>query len=226
MTMLIGASGLALAPQVQAATTILDFSRSICGGAGNAPCNDGTQIGQNYGDSAAVDVSYRSITASTGVTFESFLKHWGPNYGNLTSVVWGGADGSNYISEIKFMPSAGFEVALLGFDAACYLNRVSCQTLNYGITSGVGAAIASGSSALLSGSSSAIAVNSAYFSDGIVLKWGPDGYDAGLDNIRFDARAITAAVPEPATWAMMILGFGLIGGAMRRRSGLGASAMA
>jgi hypothetical protein len=24
-------------------------------------------------------------------------------------------------------------------------------------------------------------------------------------------------VPEPATWAMMILGFGLIGGAMRRR---------
>lgn len=27
-----------------------------------------------------------------------------------------------------------------------------------------------------------------------------------------------AAVPEPATWAMMILGFGAIGGAMRRRS--------
>lgn len=26
------------------------------------------------------------------------------------------------------------------------------------------------------------------------------------------------AVPEPATWAMMILGFGMIGGAMRRRS--------
>ncbi len=26
-----------------------------------------------------------------------------------------------------------------------------------------------------------------------------------------------AAVPEPASWAMLILGFGLIGGAMRRR---------
>jgi PEP-CTERM motif len=25
------------------------------------------------------------------------------------------------------------------------------------------------------------------------------------------------AIPEPATWAMMILGFGMIGGAMRRR---------
>ncbi len=29
--------------------------------------------------------------------------------------------------------------------------------------------------------------------------------------------AVNAAVPEPATWAMMIVGFGLVGGAMRRR---------
>jgi hypothetical protein len=33
------------------------------------------------------------------------------------------------------------------------------------------------------------------------------------DNI----RVLTAAVPEPATWAMMILGFGLVGFAARRR---------
>lgn len=30
--------------------------------------------------------------------------------------------------------------------------------------------------------------------------------------------AVTGAVPEPATWAMLILGFGVIGGAIRRRS--------
>lgn len=29
--------------------------------------------------------------------------------------------------------------------------------------------------------------------------------------------ALTAAIPEPATWALMIMGFGLVGGAMRRR---------
>lgn len=32
-----------------------------------------------------------------------------------------------------------------------------------------------------------------------------------------DAQLINSAVPEPATWATMLLGFGLIGGAMRRR---------
>ena len=49
-----------------------------------------------------------------------------------------------------------------------------------------------------------------------MLSWGPDGYDGGLDNIRFDVRAVGAgAVPEPGTWALLILGFGAIGGAMR-----------
>ena len=32
------------------------------------------------------------------------------------------------------------------------------------------------------------------------------------------ATFITAAVPEPASWALMIGGFGLVGGAMRRRT--------
>ena len=41
----------------------------------------------------------------------------------------------------------------------------------------------------------------------------------GIDNLAFDIRQIAApgAVPEPASWAMMIAGFGLTGGAMRRR---------
>jgi hypothetical protein len=37
-----------------------------------------------------------------------------------------------------------------------------------------------------------------------------------FDNIRFGSAA-TPAVPEPATWAMMIGGFGMVGGAMRYR---------
>lgn len=37
------------------------------------------------------------------------------------------------------------------------------------------------------------------------------------DGFKIGAVTAVAAVPEPATWAMMILGFGLVGGALRRR---------
>lgn len=43
---------------------------------------------------------------------------------------------------------------------------------------------------------------------------GGDGNDY-VGNFRLNA--IAAAIPEPATWAMMILGFGVVGGAMRSR---------
>ncbi len=38
---------------------------------------------------------------------------------------------------------------------------------------------------------------------------------ANIDNI--NVTAVRGAVPEPATWAMMIAGFGAVGVAMRRR---------
>jgi hypothetical protein len=46
------------------------------------------------------------------------------------------------------------------------------------------------------------------FSEGQVTEW--------------DTIAVPTAVPEPATWAMMITGFGLLGAALRRRRQLGA----
>ncbi|VXC86980.1 PEPxxWA-CTERM sorting domain-containing protein [Sphingomonas sp. 8AM] len=39
-------------------------------------------------------------------------------------------------------------------------------------------------------------------------------------SIGFSLNGITGAVPEPATWAMMILGFGLVGAALRQRRGV------
>lgn len=44
-----------------------------------------------------------------------------------------------------------------------------------------------------------------------------DGFSGGPQSLSVDAM-MGAGVPEPATWAMMIGGFGLVGGAMRRRS--------
>lgn len=215
----VGLTGLVAATAASAVTTTLDFAGNICGVAGNLACADGSQIGQGYGDSAIVDVSYRSIATATNTVYEPFLKHWGPNYGDLANVVYGGADGVNYASEIRFTPVAGYEVALIGLDAACYLNRASCRTVSYQVGSVGGTPIVSGSTPLPVGGHAAIAGSSAYFTDGIVLRWGPDAYDAGFDNIAFDVRAVGAAgpVPEPSTWLMMIAGFGLAGAALRRR---------
>lgn len=39
----------------------------------------------------------------------------------------------------------------------------------------------------------------------------------GNRNFAFDGTLSVSAIPEPATWAMMLLGFGAIGGVMRNR---------
>ncbi|MDO6416331.1 PEPxxWA-CTERM sorting domain-containing protein [Sphingomonas sp. BIUV-7] len=56
-----------------------------------------------------------------------------------------------------------------------------------------------------------------------------DGFHAYADNVsyaktdgsvttfKFDLTAAASDVPEPATWGMMIVGFGMVGGSLRRR---------
>jgi len=50
-----------------------------------------------------------------------------------------------------------------------------------------------------------------------------DGIYTGLSEVQFQG-ASAGAVPEPATWAMMITGFGLAGTALRRRRSIAAAA--
>jgi hypothetical protein len=217
LTMTAAAFVLAAAAAPAAAeTTTLTFSGNICGTTGNQACGNYSPIGQSYGDSAGADVQYRSIDTSTGATFEPFLKFW-TQYGDLPGIVWGGGGQSGYASEIVIAAAAGYEVSLIGFDFATYLSRSA--TVPFSITSLGGTSIFSGTEPTLTPAHNSLAINSAYFTDGIRLQWGPDGYDVGLDNIAFDVRAtaVAAAVPEPASWAMMISGFGLVGGALRRR---------
>lgn len=48
------------------------------------------------------------------------------------------------------------------------------------------------------------------------LAFSSHGESMNIDAI-LDDVSVTAAVPEPATWAMMLVGFGAIGGTLRRR---------
>jgi hypothetical protein len=54
---------------------------------------------------------------------------------------------------------------------------------------------------------------------GAVRGFGNSVYDYNLSITGLTATPVGGGgVPEPATWAMMIIGFGLVGGAMRRRA--------
>lgn len=44
--------------------------------------------------------------------------------------------------------------------------------------------------------------------------------EIGFDNITLGSDTPTGAVPEPGTWALMLVGFGFVGSAMRRRSNI------
>ena len=52
-----------------------------------------------------------------------------------------------------------------------------------------------------------------------VTNWSDSAFDSGLafDGLALNDVPIPGGVPEPATWAMMIMGFGAIGASMRRR---------
>ena len=51
----------------------------------------------------------------------------------------------------------------------------------------------------------------------IALEASVTGASGGPESFAAFKRSAVAAVPEPGTWAMMLAGFGIVGGAMRRR---------
>ncbi len=200
----------AVSAPASAATTLLDFD-----GACDGPCTDGQLISDSYGDSALADVSYRSITADSGETFEG-LRYWEGGYADLSGVVYGGTNGVNFIAEIAFTPTAGNEISLDSLVTASYLGRVTSSPFE--IFSGSGDLLLStvlptpGTGAGHGFDTSALG----YRADGYILRFGPDSYNVGVDNVEFSARAIGGGgVPEPATWGMLIIGFGAIGSSLR-----------
>jgi hypothetical protein len=204
----------AMAPATaSAAVTVLNFTGACAGGCGN-----GTRVAQSYGDSVGLNISYRSVNVVTGQTFEPFLKTWQVGYGDLSGVIWGGADRTGYRSEIVFEVAEGYEMRLVGFDYATYFQGNT--TVPFNIATLDGESLYDDRYGVTPGSHNYFAANTGFSSSGFNLSWGPDGYEVGLDNIAFEIRAIevpTGGIPEPGAWALMILGFGATGAALRRR---------
>ncbi|MES2288402.1 MAG: PEPxxWA-CTERM sorting domain-containing protein [Pseudomonadota bacterium] len=134
----------------------------------------------------------------------------GPNDGSAVAINWiAAAAGSiNFTSSIWYAHS----IVQRSEDVAVFLNGTSLGSVT--VTNGITRTNALTS---LAGSNLAVAagdVLSFRFSKTAGQQFGSlAGIGAVVD---FTPRA-TAAVPEPATWGMMILGFGAVGMSIRRR---------
>ena len=217
---LASAFGFAASPAT-AATTVLTFTGAICG-TGTQACTGSATVSQNYGDGTGVDVSSRGVNVLTNATAQPGVRTYtGPGYGDLSTIayVYGANQTAiaNQAAEFTFAALAGYELRVLGFDAGCYLNRTQCQAINYSLAEiGNLGAPTLGVATPPSGGHSSITFADGYSSSGYVLRFGPDAFNGGITNVAFDVREIGAAVPEPSAWALLILGFGLVGGTMRR----------
>lgn len=209
----LGLGAALLSAPAVATDVLLDFSGNICGDATAAACTNGAGIGQGYGDIAGLlDVAHRSFLAASGATVNSSLLYWSTAYSDLADVAWGGTNPDTDSAEFVFTPGAGYAVTLNSMDFGDYLNRNDGSSavvldLLTGQTLWSSGAFDAGTTRLsfMPGVSSA---------SGLVLRFGPDSYNTGIDNISLTVTA----VPEPGVWAMLLAGVGLVAGVARRQS--------
>ena len=207
--------GLAMSSAAGAATTItFDASSDQCVSNGSR-----CMMLQTFGDTDAVDVSYQNIKPDGTVV--GAAQQFYANFGDLGKVLTAGSYLDGTLGQVTLKARNGYKISLLDFDFVGYVNFA--PTLPLKVMDLAGNELVAGSYSTGTGSThKSLAVNSAFL-DGVVIRWGPDASVGGIDNIRYELQS---AVPEPATWAMMILGFGGVGALLRhqRRSPLAAVA--
>ena len=200
--------GLTLGAAAGANASVLTFDGNICNG--GQVCANGGNIDSTYGDIAGqLDVQYADTDAN--------LHFWDIGYNELTNVAWGNHVGA---SSIILVPRTGYSVTLNGFDLGAWPSAVNGSQVTISAVGGP-VLFSSGSILVGTGNLSSHFTGGYTSASGIIINWGPDSFNTGIDNVDFTVNRFNA-VPEPATWAMLILGFAAAGSSLRRRRALAA----
>lgn len=218
------AAALALAPSA-ANATILIFD--VTGGVsnhGNMPQTYGDNVtaaidGLGHGYGVGAEGFTPNVTVAYGTAGEDPAL-WTTGYGDLTNILFNDADGDTTFTT-RFTADAGYRVDLHSFDLASFLT--AGQTIQ-GFTIrdvGLDMVLFSQGATVITGAThntfnfTGVSANSLEI---VVNLTGLGGVsdDIGMDNVRFGQSLVTTGgVPEPTTWAMMLLGFFGAGAALR-----------
>jgi PEP-CTERM motif len=210
-------AALAFAATPATASTTLTFS-TACPGV----CNSfGDYVMQSYGDIAGVlDVSYRAVAAPGSTIGTGGVGYWGANYGDLNGVM---VVDPNATLEIQFLlldPTKMITLNSVDFAAWDGISRTTQMALYSPGDIGGGSALVSAAGFIVPANGHASWSPNIGALGGLFFHFGPDAFSVAVDNVTFtisDINAVTP-VPEPTTWLSMMVGFGVVGAATRRRT--------
>jgi hypothetical protein len=212
---------LALAPRADAAVYVLDFANATCNG--GFVCGDYQPIDQSYGDIAGLlDVRTRYELTASFETPGVGVKYRNIYFAGGDKVAVGGVTDDSGVPEIQLRPLNGAKVKLLQVrlvPASSFARTSEIRVVDTGTNATLYAEWP-----IHVGISAPTVRDFAFEShQGLGVRWGPNGINVGLDSITFEVTPAPPPppppggtnVPEPGIWALMMAGFGAVGGVLR-----------